>query len=91
MDLDGPGERRPDPAVRLSERGEPGPALDGSARPPWPERGWLLGAGERGLDGVTLEPQVDDDGLVLGELLVEVRQDRAEAWRIGRQLGHVFD
>lgn len=47
--------------------------------------------GECGLDGITLEPEVDGDGFVVGELLVEVRQDGAEACRIRGQLVHVFD
>ncbi len=44
----------------------------------------VFGAGECFADGVVLEPEVDPDGCVVGELLFEVREDRPEAGRIGR-------
>jgi hypothetical protein len=40
---------------------------------------------------VPLEPQVRDDGLFVGELRFEVRQDHTQARRVRRQLGHMFD
>lgn len=49
-------------------------AAFGKPRLPW---GWGFGLGERGLDGVALEAEVDADGLVVGELLLQVREDRA--------------
>jgi len=57
---------------------------------PWAGR-LLLDSGEGLADGVALEPQVEPDGLVVGELLVEVRQDRPEALGIRRQVVHAFD
>ena len=60
----------------------------GEPRFPWR---WGFGLGDGGLDGVTLKPEVDGHGLVLGELLLQVRQDRAQAWRVRRQLVHAFD
>lgn len=40
---------------------------------------------------MALETQVGGDGLGVGDLLVEVREDRAQARGIRRQLVHVFD
>lgn len=58
---------------------------------PWPA--WWRGFGcrECGLDGGALEPEVDADGLVVGELLRQVCLDGAEACRVWRQLVHAFD
>lgn len=61
------------------------------------ELGWglccwrLVGVVEGLADGFALEVQVGCDGLVVGELPVEVGQDLPEAGRVWRQLVHMFD
>lgn len=43
------------------------------------------------LYGLPLEAEVHRDGLVGGELLIEVCQDRAETRRARRLVDHMFD
>lgn len=78
-------ERRPD--RDLHDGSEVGAAFGESRSAGW----WGFGLGECGFHGVALEAEVDADGLVVGALPVEVRQDRAETRRVRRKVVHAFD